>query len=257
MMRRMTGDRTLPMEIVQQVVAKTDGVPLFVEELTKTVLESGFLREADGAYELTAPLPPLAIPATLHASLMARLDRLSTVKIVAQLGAIIGRTFAYEVLQAIAPLDKATLQQGLRSGTALPAGVPPRPLTPFNALTQDGVSPLKSTRQQYHQRIAQVLAEQFPNCRDVPELLAHHHTNEAGHRASYPHWRGKETPATAQPNASRQPLHHWYRAAEDAARDARADPAHLDPVHCPRCADNQRQAAPEVVRPTPDRELKQ
>ena len=94
-------------------MAKTDGVPLFVEELTKMVLESGFVREAEGGYVLSGPLPPLAIPATLQDSLMARLDRLGTVKAVAQLGAVLGRTFSYEVLQAVTPLDEAPLQQAL------------------------------------------------------------------------------------------------------------------------------------------------
>ena len=111
---RVAHGKALPAEVVEQVVAKTDGVPLFVEELTKMVLESGLLQEVDGHYELTRPLPPLAIPATLHDSLMARLDRLATVKTVAQLGATIGRTFAYELLQAVARLDEATLQRGLR-----------------------------------------------------------------------------------------------------------------------------------------------
>jgi predicted ATPase len=83
MVERMTGGKTLPVEVVQQLVAKTDGVPLFVEELTKIVLESGLLKEEDEQYELTGPLPPLAIPSTLHDSLMARLDRLATVKEVA------------------------------------------------------------------------------------------------------------------------------------------------------------------------------
>ena len=178
------------MEIVQQVVAKTDGVPLFVEELTKTVLESGFLREANGAYELTAPLPPLAIPATLHDSLMARLDRLSTVKTVAQLSATIGRMFAYEVLQAVAPLDEATLQEGLRhlveAELVYQRGLPPQATYMFkHALIQDAAyqSLLRRTRQQYHQRIAQVLAAQFPDMVDAqPELLAQHYT-EAGQSA--------------------------------------------------------------------------
>jgi predicted ATPase len=92
MIAQVTGGKTLPPEVVAQIVAKTDGVPLFVEELTGTVLESGLLRETNGAYELTGPLPLLAIPATLHDSLMARLDRLATVKTVAQLGAVLGRT---------------------------------------------------------------------------------------------------------------------------------------------------------------------
>jgi predicted ATPase len=87
----------------QQIVAKTDGVPLFVEELTKMVLESGLLREQEGAYELAGPLSTLAIPATLQDSLMARLDRLATVKEVAQLGATLGRVFPYDLLRAVAP----------------------------------------------------------------------------------------------------------------------------------------------------------
>src|SRR5262249_58935434 len=104
MIGRLTDGKALPLEVVAQIVAKTDGVPLFVEELTKTVLESGLLREGEERYELTGPLPSLAIPATLHDSLMARLDRLATVKDIAQLGATIGRTFAYELLQAVSPL---------------------------------------------------------------------------------------------------------------------------------------------------------
>jgi predicted ATPase len=84
-----------------------------VEELTKTVLESGLLRETEEHYELTGPLPLLAIPATLHDSLMARLDRLATVKAVAQLGAVLGRTFSYELLHAVTPLEEAPLQQAL------------------------------------------------------------------------------------------------------------------------------------------------
>ncbi|MEW6301006.1 MAG: hypothetical protein AB1671_25280 [Thermodesulfobacteriota bacterium] len=95
--------RPLPPAVLQQIVAKTDGVPLFVEELTKMVLESGLLREGNGQYELTAPLPPLAVPTTLHDSLMARLDRLATVKEVVQLGATLGREFSYELTHAVAP----------------------------------------------------------------------------------------------------------------------------------------------------------
>jgi len=113
MIARVIGGKALPPAVLQHVATKTDGVPLFVEELTKTVLESGLLQETQGHYELTAPLPPLAIPATLHDSLMARLDRLATVKAVAQLGAVLGRTFSYEVLQAVTTLDEAPLQQAL------------------------------------------------------------------------------------------------------------------------------------------------
>jgi predicted ATPase len=187
MIGRITVGKALPPEVVEQIVTKTDGVPLFVEELTKMVLESGLLREGEERYELTGPLPPLAIPATLHDSLMARLDRLATVKDVAQLGATIGRTFAYELLQAVSPLDAATLQQGLRQLVEAElvyqrGGLPQATYTFKHALIQDAAyqSLLRSARQQYHQRIAQVLAEQFPETAETqPELLAHHYT-EAG-----------------------------------------------------------------------------
>ena len=111
--RQVAHGKALPPEVVEQIVAKTDGVPLFVEELTKMVLESGLLQEQDERYALTGPLPPLAIPTTLHDSLMARLDRLATVKGLAQLGATLGREFSYALLQAVSPWDEATLQQGL------------------------------------------------------------------------------------------------------------------------------------------------
>ena len=169
LIRRVAHHKALPPEVVAQIVTKTDGVPLFVEELTKMVLESGLLQEREDRYELTGPLPALAIPATLQDSLMARLDRLTTVKAVAQLGATIGRTFAYELLQAVAPLDEATLQQGLRqlveAELVYQRGVASQATYIFkHALIQDAAyqSLLKSTRQQYHQRIAQVLEAQFP-----------------------------------------------------------------------------------------------
>src|SRR5262249_57990024 len=95
-------------------VARTDGVPLFVEELTKMVLESGLLQEQADRYELSGPLPPLAIPATLHDLLMARLDRLATVKGLAQLGATLGHEFSYALLQAVSPWDDETLHRGLQ-----------------------------------------------------------------------------------------------------------------------------------------------
>jgi class 3 adenylate cyclase len=168
MTARMVHRKPLPPEVVAQVVTKTDGVPLFVEELTKMVLESGLLQEGEERYALTAPLPPLAIPATLHDSLMARLDRLATVKALAQLGATLGREFAYELFQAVALWDEATLRQGLsqlvEAEFLYQQGLPPHSRYLFkHALIQDAAyqSLLKSTRQQYHQRIAQVLEAQF------------------------------------------------------------------------------------------------
>jgi predicted ATPase/class 3 adenylate cyclase len=187
MVARVAGDKALPSTVVQQVVAKTDGVPLCVEELTKMVLESGLLREEDDRYELTGALPPLAIPTTLHDSLMARLDRLAAVKEVAQLGATLGREFSYDLLQAIAQWDEGTLRRGLQQLVAAEflyqRGLPPQATYRFkHALIQDAAyqSLLRSTRQQHHQRIAQVLEVRFPEiCETQPELLAHHYT-EAG-----------------------------------------------------------------------------
>jgi len=181
--------KSLPSEVVQQVVAKTDGVPLFVEELLKMILESGLVREEDERYVLTGPLPLLAIPATLQDSLMARLDRLAPVKEVAQLGAVLGRSFPYDLIQAVAPMDETTLQRGLAqlvdAELLYQRGHPPQAQYLFkHALIQDAAyqSLLRSTRQQYHLRIAQVLAEQFPETTQTqPELIAQHYT-EAGLR---------------------------------------------------------------------------
>jgi class 3 adenylate cyclase len=197
MIARVTGGKALPPEVVTQIVAKTDGVPLFVEELTKTVLESGLLREIQEHYELTGPLPPLAIPATLHDSLMARLDRLATVKAVAQLGAVLGRTFAYELLQAVTPLDEVSLQQALarlvEAELLYQRGVPPQVTYLFkHALIQEAAyqSLLKSTRQQFHQRIAQVLETRFPaSVETQPELVAQHYTAAGCHEQAIPYWQ--------------------------------------------------------------------
>jgi predicted ATPase/class 3 adenylate cyclase len=194
---RVAGGKALPQEVMEQIVTKTDGVPLFVEELTKMVLESGLLREREGHYELRGPLPPLAIPATLHDSLMARLDRLSTVKAVAQLGASIGRTFAYELLHAVSPLDDTSLEHGLRqlvdAELVYQRGVVPQATYTFkHALIQDAAyqSLLRSTRQQYHQRIAQVLEAQFAETIVTqPELLAQHYTAAGLHRQALPYWQ--------------------------------------------------------------------
>jgi predicted ATPase len=189
--------KTLPAEVVEQVVAKTDGVPLFVEELTKMVLESGLLQEEEERYVLAGPLPPLAIPATLHDSLMARLDRLATVKGLAQLGATLGREFTFDLLQTVSPWDEETLQRGLHQLVAAEflyqQGLPPQATYRFkHALMQEAAyqSLLRSTRQQYHQRIAQVVEARFSQlCETQLELLAHHYT-EAGLMAqALPYWQ--------------------------------------------------------------------
>jgi class 3 adenylate cyclase len=187
MVLRVTGGKPLPADVVQQIVVKTDGIPLFVEELVKTVLESGLVREDADRYLLTGSLPPLAIPASLQDALMARLDRLAAVKDVAQLGAVLGREFSYALLRAVTPLEEPTLQQSVaqlvEAELLYQRGHPPQATYLFkHALVQDAAyqALLRSTRQQYHQRIAQVLEAQFPEVvKTQPEILAHHYT-EAG-----------------------------------------------------------------------------
>jgi predicted ATPase len=197
LVERVAGDKALPRIVVQQVVAKTDGVPLFVEELTKMVLESSLLREDRDRYELTAPLPPLAIPTTLHDSLMARLDRLDAVKEVAQLGATLGREFPYELLRAVSPLDEVTIEQALarlvEAELLYQRGVPPRATYIFrHALIQEAAyqSLLKSTRQRHHQQVARVLEERFPETAETqPEVLAHHYTEAGLSEQAIPYWQ--------------------------------------------------------------------
>jgi class 3 adenylate cyclase/predicted ATPase len=179
--------KALPAAVVAQIVAKTDGVPLFVEEVTKTVLESGLLQEQGDHYILTGPLPPLAIPVTLHDSLLARLDRLGAAKGLAQLGATLGREFAYVMLQAVAPWDEEMVRRGLHqlveAELLYQRELPPQATYVFkHALIRDAAyqSLLKRTQQHYHQRIAQVLVAQFPTIIETqPELVAQHYT-EAG-----------------------------------------------------------------------------
>jgi class 3 adenylate cyclase/tetratricopeptide (TPR) repeat protein len=197
MVLRMTGGRPVPAEVLAQIVAKTDGIPLFVEELVKTILASGLVQEEADRYVLTGPLPPLAIPATLQDTLMARLDRLAVVKEVAQLGAVLGREFGYEILRGVAPLGEATLQQALaqlvEAELLYHRGVPPQATYVFkHALIQDAAyqSLLKSTRQQHHQRIAQVLEQQFlETVQTQPELLAHHYTEAGLVAPAIPYWQ--------------------------------------------------------------------
>jgi TOMM system kinase/cyclase fusion protein len=221
MMDRVAHGKALPPEVVAQVVAKTDGVPLFVEELTKMVLESGLLQEREERYELTGPLPPLAIPSTLHDLLMARLDRLATVKSLAQLGATLGREFAYALLHAVSPWDEETLRRGLhqlvQAEFVYQQGLPPQATFVFkHALIQEAAyqSLLKSTRQQYHQRVAQVLEAQFPDTAETqPELLAHHYAEAGLPAQALPYWQQAGQHAL-QCSAHLEAMHHLTRGLE-------------------------------------------
>jgi predicted ATPase/energy-coupling factor transporter ATP-binding protein EcfA2 len=187
MIQRFTSGKSLPPAVLDQILERTDGIPLFVEELTKSVLESGLVREGEETYQLTSLLPSLAIPTTLRDSLMARLDRLAPQKEVAQIGAAIGREFSYELLAAVSAQEDTRLQHALdelvRSELVFRRGVASNATYTFkHALVQDAAysTLLRSRRYELHARIAAVLEQRFSDIAETqPELLARHYT-EAG-----------------------------------------------------------------------------
>ena len=193
----LTGGKAVPDVALDTIMERTDGVPLFVEELTKTVLESGLLEEGEDGYILPGPLPALAIPASLQDSLMARLDRLAGVKELAQLAATIGRSFGRPLLAAVTPLDDAGLDGGLatlvEAGLIFRRGAPPDLDYEFkHALVQETAyqSLLLSTRRRTHLRIARVLEERFPQVLEFePELIAHHYTEAGEAEPAVTHWQ--------------------------------------------------------------------
>jgi class 3 adenylate cyclase/predicted ATPase len=182
MIANITGRKELPDEIFEQIVSKTDGVPLFVEELTNTVLESGLLLDAGDRYVSQSPSLVLSIPVTLHDSLMARLDRLAQIKEVAQIGAALGREFPYRLLAAVATTTGTSLQSALAQfgsvDLILSRGEPPDATYIFkHALIQDAAysSLTRIMRRQLHGRIANALTAYFPDMVETqPELMAHH-----------------------------------------------------------------------------------
>jgi class 3 adenylate cyclase/predicted ATPase len=182
LVEEIAGGKALPDEVVVQIADRTDGVPLFVEELTKSVIESGLLREEGDRYVLDRALPPFAIPTTLHDSLMARLDRLASVRLVVQIGAAIGREFTYALLRTVSRLPEDELQAALGRLVAaelvFQRGTPPEAVYSFkHALVQDAAhgSLLRSARRQLHAQIAAALETDSPEIIDSqPELLAQH-----------------------------------------------------------------------------------
>jgi class 3 adenylate cyclase/tetratricopeptide (TPR) repeat protein len=187
LMHRVTGGRALPPAVAQMILEKTDGVPLFVEELTKALIESGALRNEGDALVLAGPLPLISIPSTLHDSLMARLDRLSTVKEVALWASALGRTFTLDLLTAVSPLSPADVEIALDrlvdAEMVYRHGLGADQLYEFkHALVQEAayLSMLRARRQQMHARIAEVLEQGFPDSVvRRPEIMAHHFS-EAG-----------------------------------------------------------------------------
>ena len=184
MVSRLAGDKALPKDLVEQILSKTDGVPLFVEELTKSILESGQLRDAGDHYDYLGSSRTITLPATLRDSLMARLDRYMPVKEIAQIGAAIGREFSYELISAVARRSNAELEDLLErltaSGLAFRRGTLPEATYSFkHALVQEAAydSLLRGKRQQLHTEIARTIEERFPNIKDTePEVLGHHYT---------------------------------------------------------------------------------
>jgi tetratricopeptide (TPR) repeat protein len=207
MVGHLAGGLPLPGEVVDHIVAKADGVPLYVEELTKAILGSGVLEARGDAYVLRGTLAQLHIPETLQDSLMARLDRAPRLREVAQLGSVLGREFTYDMISALAGIEEEMLQSGLGQLVVdellYQRGRPPRSRYLFkHALIQDAAyqSLLKRTRQQYHERVAKLLEDRFPEVAGTqPELVAHHYT---------------------QANCPAQAIVYWHKAGMAAARQS-------------------------------------
>jgi class 3 adenylate cyclase/predicted ATPase len=187
MVEEIAGAKALPPAVRDAIVDRTDGVPLFVEELTKTVLEAGLLREEVDRYVLTGTLPPLAIPTTLHASLLARLDRLGVAKEVAQVAAAIGRQSSHELIAAVLPLRDEQLRDSLDRLVAADLihrrGVPPDAVYTFkHALVQDAAysTLLRARRTQLHAAIADTLERGFPEVVAAQPARLAQHCAEAG-----------------------------------------------------------------------------
>ena len=202
---RVTGGKTLPKEVMKHILAHTDGVPLFIEELTKMVIEGGLLRERDGEYVLDGPLPSFAIPTTLQASLMARLDRLSPVRDVAQISAVAGREFHYELVNAVAGLSKERLDEALdqlvRSELVFRRGEIPNAVYTFkHTLVRDAAyaALLRSRRVHLHAAIAKELEQNFPEVvHTQPEIIAYHYTQARNYERALHYWfeAGKQSAA--------------------------------------------------------------
>jgi class 3 adenylate cyclase/tetratricopeptide (TPR) repeat protein len=224
LIERVTAGKTLPKEVMDQILARTDGVPLFVEELTKTVLETGLLQEHDDQYILNRPLPAMAIPTTLHASLMARLDRLAPVREVAQVGAVVGREFSYDLLSTVAGLPRERLEEALaqlvRSELIFCRGEIPQAVYTFkHALVRDAAYSglLRSRRAALHASIADAFEQRFPEMLETqPETLAHHLTEAGLFEKAEAYWlqAGKKA---AMRSANLEAIAHLQRGIEASA----------------------------------------
>jgi class 3 adenylate cyclase/predicted ATPase len=215
---RVAGGKPLPADLVTQVVDKTDGVPLFLEELTKAVLESNLIIDLGDRYDYSGSVDKLTIPNTLRDSLMARLDRLIPVKEIAQIGACLGREFSYELVATVSPMSEAQLNEALEKLTlselVFRRGSPPEAVYIFkHALVQDAAydSLLKTKRQELHAQIAEAIRERFPSKAEIePELLAHHYTEAGLFGTAIPYWQ-KAGELAQQRVALQEAIGHYQR----------------------------------------------
>ena len=221
---QIAGGKSLPDEVNAQIVARTDGVPLFIEELTKSVLESGLLREDADRYVLDRALPPQEIPTTLHASLMARIDRSPSVRRVAQIGAAIGRDFSYEILHTVSRLSEDELQTVLdrlvASELVFQRGTPPDAVYRFkHALVRDVAHDglLRNPRRQLHAQIAEALETHAPELiENQPEVLAQHYAEAGLVEKSITYW-GKAGHRSIARSAMAEAVAHYQKALEQLA----------------------------------------
>jgi predicted ATPase/class 3 adenylate cyclase len=220
MITHVLAGKALPKEIASQIMDRTDGVPLFIEEMTKAVIESVALTETADRYTV-GTLPPLTIPTTLHASLLARLDRLAPVREVAQIAATLGRHFSHELISAVIKIPQQVLNNALAqlvdAELIYRRGTPPDAEYTFkHALVQDAAyqSLLRSKRQQYHLQIAQVLEERFPEVAEAqPELLAHHYTEAVITNKAIPYLQAAGQRAVRR-SANAEAINHLARGLE-------------------------------------------
>jgi class 3 adenylate cyclase len=224
LVEQIAGGKALPDEVIAQIVDRTDGVPLFVEELTKSVLESGLLHEEADRYVLDGALPPFGIPTSLHDSLLARLDRLASVRLMAQIGAAIGREFSYTLLRAVSRLPEDEVQTALArlvaSELVFQRGTPPDAVYSFkHALVQDAAhgSLLRSTRQQLHAQIAEALESHSTEVIDSqPELLAQHYAEAGLVEKSVSFW-GKAGHSSAARSAMAEAAAQFHKGLDQLA----------------------------------------
>ncbi|MEM9487799.1 MAG: AAA family ATPase, partial [Myxococcota bacterium] len=221
MIRAVAGHKRMPDELVLHLAQRTDGVPLFVEEFTKAVLESDAVVEHKDHYELAGDLSSLAIPATLRGSLMARLDRLGAAKEVAQIAAIIGREFTFGLIESICDMPDyeltRSLNQLINAELIIQRGRPPSAKYIFkHALVQDTAyeSLLDKTRRRYHARIADSLETEFTEYAQAnPEILAHHYTEARQYDKAVRYWLRAGTRASER-SASRESIQHLRKGLE-------------------------------------------